>query len=290
MLTSVYSKNIGIFYNSKIAVHKEIHDKFKTFAVLEHIVVSMPYYKFDPPSMMQSIKQYNCDFILAIGDDAAKAALISNIPGIFTLVMDPIGNGLMDSNLKPLGSLTGILMDVEPKKQVSILQNLFIDKTHGGILYNPATSEYLIDSHTKEWGKHSYRIVGIPVKPEEEVPPLIEGMKRHVNYALSIVDPAIYNSNNIQIMIRFSLTHKIPFVGFTQQHAKMGALIAFYNDYSSIGEQAYNILTRILKANDNVIPQIEWAEKFLYSINSQTAEILKISILETYKENAEKIF
>src|SRR4030095_15654521 len=83
----------------------------------------------------------NVDVILTVGGAATKGAkqVTSTIPIVMSVVIDPVGSGLVTSLARPGGNLTGtsIMANELITKQFELLKELVPKVSRMAVLWNP---------------------------------------------------------------------------------------------------------------------------------------------------------
>lgn len=281
---------VGLLYNDKVPIYKQIADKFKNEIEAEGNTTKELAYSSEEDAMPATIKSSGCSYFFTVGAPAAKACFSAGYPGVFTMVVDPVKSGLIDKNGVPLGQMTGVLVDISPRIQFSTLKNMLGSRTRGGIIYDPQVSSFVVAEHIKVSSEFGFQVYEVPVSNKDEVPPAVEGLKKKADFILSVVDNTVYNVQSIQIILRFSITNKIPLIGFSSQQVKAGALIGFYCDYPKLGVQSAKLLSNLIHGADISTCIVELPADTKYSINMQTANIMKIAIPGSVKSGAEEVF
>ena len=287
----VFGAKIGVLSNEKIPVYADIVANFKKAMIKEgHLVKDVEVNNADEKVTLSNIKASECEYFFSVGAPASKACNASGFPGVFTMVVDPVKNGLIQKNGLPQGRMTGVLVDVSPRIQFTNLKKIMMGKVRVGVLYDPGVSSYVVAQYLKYADEFGFKIFDIPVISKEEVPPAIESLKGKVDYILSVVDNTVYNIQSIQVILRFSITNKIPLVGFSAPQVKAGALVSFYCHYPSLGTQAAKLMTSIASGTDVKTITVELPEDTDYALNMRSASIMKIDIPDGFKSGAVEVF
>lgn len=286
----VFGAKIGILSNEKIPVYAEIVANFKKAMIPEGHTVKDIAVLNDDKATIRNIKDSGCQYFFSVGAPASKACNDSGFPGVFTMVVDPVKNGLIQKDGSPKGLMTGVLVDVSPRIQFSYLKKIMQGKNRIGILFDPGVSNFVVTQYLKCADEFGVRILDIPVLSKEEVPPSVESLKGKVDYILSVVDNTVYNVQSIQVILRFSITNKVPLIGFSAPQVKAGAMLAFYCHYPSLGTQAAKLMTSIAGGGDVKNMLVELPEETDYAVNMRSAAIMKIDISDSFKSGAAEVF
>jgi len=291
-IINAFSEDIGILYSNTNDIYEKIARNFISQSKKNrHKVIKIDYIGNDVPEMAKNINNKGCKYIFTIGSNATSAAKSTGIKGVFTMVVDPVNQDLIDRDGKPKGALTGVLINVSPDTQFSTLKLMF--KNHSmsaGIIYNPDISGFVVSEYRKSEPEYDYQILEFPVSNSDEIPEALNRIKTDANFILSVVDNMVYNSKNAQFITRFSVLNKIPLIGFSPQMVEAGALIGFYCDYPKLGDQSANLMEKLIKAENVYSVQVELPDNINFSINKTIASVMKVDISETLKNNAEKLY
>jgi ABC-type uncharacterized transport system substrate-binding protein len=286
------SEEIGVLYNNKIPIYKKIAEKFMSHAKENgHNVKEVAYVKGkgSGEAMVANINGAGVTYMFCIGAPASKAANDSGTPGVFTMVVDPVKSGLTDKDGLPIGSLTGVLVNVSAEAQFKRIGQFMGKANKAGVVYDPTISAFVVNEYIKSSTKYKFEVFEVPVTESSDVPPAIEKLKneRNIDFLLSVVDNTVYNSKNIQVILRFSIVNKIPLIGFSPQQVKAGALVGFYCDYPMLGTQGAEVMENVVTSGGDVslIP-VEMPDEVQYSVNMKTAKIMKIKFPAKFKTGA----
>ncbi len=286
----VFGAKIGILSNEKIPVYAEIVANFKKAMLpgghtLKDIIVLN-----DDNATIKNMKDSGCQYFFSVGAPASNVCNDSGFPGVFTMVVDPVKNGLIQKDGSPRGQMTGVLVDLSPRMQFTNLKKIMPGKNRVGILYDPGVSSFVVNQYLKYADEFGIRIMDVPVFSKEDVPPSVESLKGKADYILSIVDNTVYNVQSIQVILRFSITNKIPLVGFSAPQVKAGAMVAFYCHYPSLGTQAAKLMTTLVGGENVKNMLVELPEDTDYAVNMRSAVIMKINIPDSFKSGAAEVF
>jgi ABC-type uncharacterized transport system substrate-binding protein len=99
----------------------------------------------------------------------------------------------------------------------------------------------------------------------------------------------VYGPETAKYILLFSLRKNIPFVGFSPQFAKAGALLAVYGNYRDMGRQAAFIAKKVLHNKDPEYRYIE-PRKTGIAVNEKAARALNVSFPDNFLRTADKIY
>jgi permease protein len=189
------------------------------------------------------------DLILAIATPAAQAVAgaTSDIPVVITAVTDPAESGLVDSNEKPGGNVTGS-SDLTPvADQIELLTKILPEAKNVGILYCTAEANSKLQAGLAMDALKAKGLNGVEytVSSSNEIQSVVESMVGKVDAIYVPTDNVIAAGMTTVAMVA-TTEHKIPIIGAEAAHVENGALATYGIDYFEVGklagEQAVEIL------------------------------------------------
>ena len=235
--------------------------------------------------MAAKISAIQPDALLCLGTKALeRVSEIRNIPKIFCLVTLTKAYSL--ANRK---DLYGVVIDIPPAVQFKIIKNVFPKVKRVGVLYNPEQNQRLIGEAEKSAHAMGFRLIVKPVRSVKEIPSALHELENKVDLLWAVYDQTVYGPETAKYVLLFTLRKNIPFVGFSPQFAKAGALLALYGNYDDMGRQAAFIAKQIL---NNERPTYKYVEprQTAIAINEKAANALNISFPDNFLRKADKIY
>ena len=223
------------------------------------------------------------DLILAIATPAAQAVAgaVSDAPVLVTAVTDPAESGLVDTNEKPGGNVTGT-SDLTPvKEQVELLQKILPDAKKVGILYCSAESNSEIQA---QMAKEAIEAAGMTsqdftVSSSNEIQTVVQSMVGKVDAIYAPTDNTIAAGMTTVGMVAGD--NKLPVICGESGMVENGGLATYGIDYYQLGymtgQQAVRILTEGASPADMPIEYLP-AEKCELTVNEETASTLGIDV------------
>jgi len=287
----VFSKTtVGIVYNTKITFYKQIIDILKE-EVNKQVDCSFVeiQQKGKKNKLISTIIDTMPDFLVCFGDDAAKAGSATDIPGIFALVSDPQKIGVIFKDGYPVDRLAGYYWQIAPDKLLTFIYKIDPLKTNLGIIYSNSSATFFKDFN--EAAKdYSYNVISRKVKKSSEVLKAFNIMNRkRVDFLFGYADPIVYNRKNIANAISLAKKNLVSFIGFAPSMTAQGALVSFYVNEQTLGEQNAELLVSIINGTEASGIQTKWIEKFNFSVNLKAAKTLKMDIPEEILQDATEV-
>ena len=234
------------------------------------------------------------DVIVALGSRALRALkeATRTIPVVFTLVADPVAQGLVESLARPGGNLTGLtnyefsfagkwleaLKEIEPRISRVLL------------MVNPENSGALALSRFVEGlgPAHGVEMVPAPVRTVAEIKNVLAAFGQGSDRAVVVLPDGLV-VDNLSLIIehvnRVRIAAVYPFRGF----AASGGLLSWGLDFVEVYRQSATYVDRILRgAKPSELP-IQAPNKFNLVINHKTANALGLKIPPTLLTLADEV-
>jgi putative ABC transport system substrate-binding protein len=247
------------------------------------------------PLMAKQMVQATPDLILGAGTPVVVALKqeTQSIPILFGGATDPVGTGLVASNEKPGGNLTGTSDYLDPQVLVGLVKQVAPNATRVGILGNPGeqNTAVQIKSITEAAAKQQLEIVTAPIAFTADVLPAVQSLKGRVDAVILPQDNTVGSA--YATVGRALIDAKLPIIATTTQRVQEGnALVGVGVDYHQLGvltaRQAARILTGQAKPAD--MPVIFGNNPgdggLTVAVNTTVAQTLGISLPESLTKSA----
>jgi putative ABC transport system substrate-binding protein len=211
----------------------------------------------------------------------AKAAT-TTIPVVFVVAEDPVRLGLVATQSRPGGNLTGInFVSTElTAKRLELLRELVPSATRVAVLVNPAnvanTETTLRDVEP------AARAIGLQIhvlnaSTSREIDAAFATFAAERTDALYAGNDPFFNSRRVQI-VHLASYHRVPATYSSRDLAEAGGLMSYGSNITDAWRQAGAYTGRILKgAKPADLPVVQSA-KFELVINAQTARMLGLPV------------
>lgn len=223
------------------------------------------------------------DLILAIATPAAQAmaGADTETPVLITAVTDPAKSGLVESNEKPGGNVTGT-SDLTPvKEQIDLLKKILPNAKTVGILYCSAESNSEIQA---QLARDAIQAAGMEsrdftVSSSNEIQTVVQSMAGKVDAIYAPTDNTIAAGMPTVSMVA---TEKgLPVICGESGMVKSGGIATYGIDYYQLGymtgQQAVKILTEGASPADMPI-EYQSADKCELTVNEEQAALLGIDV------------
>jgi len=234
------------------------------------------------------------DVIVALGSRALRALKdeTRSIPIVFTLVADPVAQGLVKSLARPDGNFTG-LTNYEysfPGKWVDALKEIEPRIKRILLIVNPQNSGTLALAKSVEamGPDYSVEMVQGQVRTVTDIDTVLDQFGAGADRAVIVLPDGLVVNNRAMLIERINrarLPAVFPFRSFTQS----GGLLSWGLDFVDVYRQAAVYADRLLKGEQPSDLPIQAPNKFDLSINLKTAKALGFTMPPTLLAAADEV-
>ena len=246
------------------------------------------------PMLAEELVRLKPDVIVAAttpGSLAAKRAAAS-IPIVGVNLTDPVGFGLVVSEARPGGSVTGILYWLEglTGKQMEIALDLMPGASKMGILVDATNPSNELQRRELEAaaGKSGMTIATVDVRTVDEIGDAIQTFVRERASIVIVLGVALFVNARRRIAT-FALASRLPTVFNFREHVEDGGLISYGVDLRQNFRRAAYFVDRILKGAKPADLPIEFPTKVELVVNATTAKAIGVAIPPALLARADEV-
>ncbi len=228
------------------------------------------------------------DLIYAIATPAAQAAFNavqgSKIPVVFNAVTDAVSAGIVTSNEKPGGQVTGVSDAAPLNLQVKLIRDLLPTAKKIGMLYNlgEVNGKIQVDQVKALAPAQGFEIVAIGVSATTEISAAAQQLASQVDCIYNITDNMVVGATSV--IVDKANAKKIPVFAAEDGGMSQGLLASDGLSYTKLGKQAGVIVVDILfKSKKPADIAVQTATDTALSISAGVAKALNITIPEALK-------
>jgi putative ABC transport system substrate-binding protein len=246
------------------------------------------------PALAEESVRRGSDVIVVANPQAAVAAkdATKTIPIVGALLDDPVGLGLIKSDARPGGNVTGLLTSVPglPAKQLELARDLIPGASRIGVLVNPTNVSDLNQRREMETAAAAMAIKLIPVETRtpEDLDPVFPALARErVHVVIALRDPLFFTRR--RTLTAAALASLLPTIYAFREPVDDGGLISYGIDISHNFRRAADYVVKILKgAKPGDLP-VEFPTKLELVINLPTAKALGLTIPPSLLARADEV-
>jgi putative tryptophan/tyrosine transport system substrate-binding protein len=246
-----------------------------------------------PGAALELVRQ-NPDIIIAPAtlDAVALKQTTATIPIIVPALADAVGHGLVVSEARPGGNLTGISPYVKglPAKQLELAREIVPGAHQIGLLNDPVDAKALPQREEIEKAATNLKaeLLIADVRTKDDVGPAYE-MFAMKHAEVVVVEQSTLLVNTSQHIAEIAAANKMPTIYGYRQHVEAGGLISYGVNLIWCFHRAAYFVDRILKgARPSDLP-VEFPTNLELVINLQAAKALGLTVSPILLARADKL-
>ena len=215
------------------------------------------------------------------------------MPIVFVLVVDPVGQGFVQSLARPAGNITGFsqydatLMG----KWLQLLKEVAPSVTRVAVIFNPDTAPFAplfnreIEAAAPSFGM---TVTLDPVHDEAGIEGVTAALAREPGGGL-IDLPESFSVTHRDLIIAAAARHGLPLMGATEVFPRAGGMMSYWFDTVDVHAQAASYIDRILKGASPADLPVQRPTKFSLVINLRTAKTLGLIVPPNMLDLADEV-
>ena len=234
------------------------------------------------------------DVILAGGTTTLGPMLQATrtVPIVFTVVVDPVGGGYVDSLARPGGNATGFMLYEYTigGKWLELLKKVAPGVTRVAVLRDATLGFALSQFAVIQAVAPSLRVEVNPVDMRDagEIARAVASFARAPNGGLILTGSAA-GVRYRDLVVTLAAKHKLPAIYFERIFAAAGGLVSYGPDNVDAFRRAAEYIDRILKGEKPADLPVQAPTKFELVINLKTAKSLGLTVPETMLASADEV-
>ncbi|MCX7993743.1 MAG: ABC transporter substrate-binding protein [Fimbriimonadales bacterium] len=236
--------------------------------------------------------------ILAVGTDAAlllkahyeKLPPAQQVPVVFTMVVDPVGQGLIRDVERSGARFAGVALAVRPLRQLRVLQDIKPDIKRVGVLYNPKdpVSQRILAQAREDAARLNLSLQEAPLEQPAQMGTALQLLAGKVDALWLIPDPVCAAPEPSQQVLEFAHKNRIVVLAFSDSFVRRGALVGAGVDMAEQGTLAAEQVVRILNGEKPEDLPLLTPRRALTYYNLKTARALGVTIPDMLLNLAER--
>lgn len=224
------------------------------------------------------VRKENAKIVIALGGEPINDALTlpESVPLIYGLLIKP--------PITNRQNITGIYMTTPVSEYISLLERYFPNIRKLGIVLEPETGNALL---------HEVSLTSVILYKAKNSYEFIKGINHlggNIDAFLLLPEKNLLSATAVEELYRYSFADKVPVIGVSEKHVKMGSLFALVFDESGMGRQIGELAQKVLlHGNASGIASAP-PERFNLYLNIETAKAMRISIPAELLKKARVIY
>lgn len=248
----------------------------------------------------QRVVEHRPKVIVAVGTDAALllrkhyATLppAQQAPVVFTMVVDPVGQGLIASAERSGGRFVGVALVVRPQRQLRALLDAMPQARRVGVVYNPAdaVSQQLLAQAREDAARLNLTLVEAHASTAAHLPEALAHLQGKVDALWLIPDPVCAAPEPFQKILEWARQNRIAVLAFAESFVRRGALMAIGPDLAEQGALAAELVAQLLQGQPPEELPLLTPRRLLTYYNLKTARELRIDLPPMLLNLAQKVY
>jgi putative ABC transport system substrate-binding protein len=283
---SAESSPVAVIKSQDLLPYNQAVEGFRRATRTEVIEYDMKGEVEEGLKIVKQIKQLRPTVVLAVGAKAAVLAKehLSEFPLVYCAVIDPDKYGLQ------AGRITGVVLEIPVKFQLQIFKEVVPSLERIGVVYDPSKTAGLIREAKAEADLLGLELVAEPISTGKALPGTIRNLLPRVQGLWMVPDSTVITTDSFQFMLLNTLERNVPFMAFSDNFVKAGALLALSPDYPAMGKQSSHLVDEIVRSGAPVQGRAVYPDTARLAINLKTARILGLQIPENVLSKADEVF
>jgi putative ABC transport system substrate-binding protein len=247
------------------------------------------------PALAADLVRLKVDVIVAQSGEATQATrqATRTVPIIMSLVMDPVGSGLVASLARPGGNVTGtsVMAPDLVGKQLELIKEVVPKVSRVALLRHPSNPASATYTRAAEAAARTLglRLQTVDARTPQEIDSAFAAMTRDRAGALLIFPDTLFGTQRRQIA-ELAAKARLPAIhGGTSGYAEAGGLMAYSPNNLDLERRAAAFVDKILKGAKPADLPVEQPTKFELVINVKTAKALGLTIPQSLLVRADEI-
>ena len=246
------------------------------------------------PALAADLVRLKVDVIVPVGGAATQAVqqATRTIPIVMSVVIDPVGSGLVASLAHPGGNVTGLTIMAPDLigKQLELLKEVVPKVSRVALLWNPANPGSAPQLRQAEAAAQALgvRLQPLEARGPQEIDSAFAAMTRERAGALLILPDAIFGNQRRQIA-ELAAKRRLPSLLGVAEYAEAGGLMTYSANNLDLERRAATFVDKILKGAKPADLPIEQPSKFELIINLKTAKTLGLTIPQSLLLRADEV-
>jgi putative tryptophan/tyrosine transport system substrate-binding protein len=241
------------------------------------------------------IVQLKPDVILSNGTPATIIfqQQTKDIPVVFTMVTDPVGQGLVKSLAQPGANLTGFTNFEFSMggKWLGLLKEVSPKVAHVAVLYHPHTAPYaasFLEPLQVGAAASSVQVQPAEIQDASDVERVIDTLPTNSSCGLVVI-PSTFMTGHRDLIVAAAARHAVPAIYPFRYFATAGGLIAYGTDGVDLHSRAASYVDRVLKGAKPAELPVQQPIKYELVINLKTAKALGLAVPRSLLERADEV-
>jgi len=224
--------------------------------------------------LSQQLQLANVDLVVAVGTRSSLKVIEKNLDLPIISVLIPRIS--FEKIAAGRDRISAIYLDQPLRRRVRLIRLLMPAANDLGVLLGPSTvamaGEVVAAARNQRFNPHV-----VKVKHKDNPITLLEQVLEDSEVLLAVIDPVVFNRNNVQSILLTTYRYRVPMIGVSPAYIKAGALAAVYSTPAQIGRQVAELLARLSPESVH-LPNPEYPRYYSVMTNRPVGRSLGIAL------------
>jgi putative tryptophan/tyrosine transport system substrate-binding protein len=278
---------------------KRFRERLSELGYIEGQNIAIEYRYFDGkverlPELAAELVRLDCAVIVAIGNEATKAAknVMKETPIVMASTNEGVRSGLVASLARPGGNITGLTSTGSELigKRLEVLKEIIPKLSRVGFLWSPTSPVAADNLKETQPVARSLRveILSLEVKRPDDIEMAFQAATNKRAEALLVDGSGFFTANQKQI-INLGIKHRLPVMVPNTRSVEAGGLMTYAGDRAEQYRRAADYVDKILKGAKPADLPVERPKKFELVINLKTAKQIGLIIPPNVLARADRV-
>lgn len=245
------------------------------------------------PSLVGELLRQQADVIVTHATPNVLAAMqaTSDIPIVFAVAGDPVGNHLVASLSRPGGNVTGLSIQSPDLagKRVELMREMVPDLASVGLLMDAANISTSLELHQLEIACRTLglRLDTIKIQKAEDIVAAIDTLKGRAQFLYVPLDP-LFNLH-LERLNAAAIAARLPTIYSTRDGIGTGGLVSYGPNLADNFRRAAEFVDKILRGAKPAEIPVEQPAKFDLFLNLKTARALGLEVSPSLLARADEV-
>lgn len=215
--------------------------------------------------------------IVTIGLKAAQFAAKLESPTLAVLLARQSYESLAAGSTARRRTLSAIYLDQPPARHISLIRSSLPGVRSVGVLLGPAQVAL-----QGEWSSAAraagLTFVPVTVPSGNDLFPVLQAALPGMDALMLLPDPAVVNRGTVQNLMLTTYRQRVPVIGYSQALVEAGSLLAVYSTPPQIGQQAGELILRMLPGRAWDLPAAAYPKYFTVKSNASVGRALELAM------------
>lgn len=234
------------------------------------------------------ITNYKPAIIHSIGSKATRLIKkdFHSTPVIFSMVLNPVASGFVESMATPGRNISGASMDIPFGQQFKYMKRILPKTKTIGVIYSEAETGSVVAEAERIASQLGFKLLKAEVQSPADLVGALNRLAGNVDFLWSVADGNVFTRETTREILLTTLREGIPFMGLSPSFVRAGALAALESSPHDMGREAAKLVKQVIEGKNPAEIPVTMANKVTLYLNSNTIKLIDVNIPEDVYKSA----